>query len=157
VPDDSLWKNVVFRSNNSRSRAFVLALALQGPRNLTNGNAIDPAVALSIYNQKEFHHVYPRAYLKTIAAPGEHNAIANFCMLAASENKAISDKDPHHYLSECINNLSADAEAVFASNVLPSPAAFEYGAATFEQFIDARAALIGTTVRRLCEGLARAQ
>src|SRR5262249_13203668 len=41
APSADLWTEASFRSNNSRSRAFVLALALRGPRNLTNGSVID--------------------------------------------------------------------------------------------------------------------
>ena len=112
-PDPSIWESVIFRSNNSRSRAFILTLAMCGPRNPTNGVAVDPAEALSIFNSKQFHHVYPRAHLKAAAAPGNHNSMANICMLAASENRLISDDDPKVYLPKCIVELGDEAEAVF--------------------------------------------
>jgi hypothetical protein len=101
-----------------------LALALHVPSNLTNGVAIDPAEALSIYNQKQFHHIYPRGHLKKVGAPGNHNSMANICMLAASENRLISDDDPHVYLTQCISNHSDQATAVFGANLLPGPASF---------------------------------
>jgi hypothetical protein len=154
LPSSDIWKTVAFRSNNSRSRAFVLALALKKPRNLTNGTSIDVSEALSIYNQKEFHHIYPRAYLKALKAPGEHNAIANFCMLAASENKVISDQDPHTYLPNCIAQLDGDAETVFASNLLPSPKTFDYTKADYPTFQLTRAPMIGQLVTDLCNGKA---
>ncbi len=153
-PSPDIWKTVAFRSNNSRSRAFVLALALKKPRNLTNGTSIDVSEALSIYNQKEFHHIYPRAHLKALKAPGEHNAIVNFCMLAASENKVISDQDPHVYLPHCVAQLGANAETVFASNLLPSPKSFVYTKADYPTFQSARAPLIGQLVADLCDGKA---
>ncbi len=53
-----------FRSNTSRSRAYILALAAKSPRNITNGARIDTDDALSMYNKKQYHHFYPRAYLK---------------------------------------------------------------------------------------------
>lgn len=152
LPTDDLWVSIVFRSNNSRSRAFILMLAINRPRNLTNGVAIDPAQALSIYNQKEFHHVFPRAYLKANSVPGEHNAIVNFCMLAASENKAISDDDPHVYLPRCAENLGAASAAVFATNLLPDPATFEYSSASFSDFISARAPVLTARGTALCSG-----
>lgn len=151
-PNPDIWGSVVFRSNNSRSRAFVLALALGGPRNITNGVAIDPAEALSIFNQKQFHHVYPRAHLKKIKAPGNHNSMANICILAASENRLISDADPHLYLPKCVTDLGSQATAVFASSLLPDPASFPYAKASFEDFSAARTTLIASRVERLCNG-----
>lgn len=151
-PHPSFWSRVPFRSSNSVSVAFALALASLSPRNLTNGAAIDVAVALSHFNKKEFHHVYPRAHLKKEKAAGEHNAVANICMLAASENKAISDNDPKIYVSECVEKLGADADAVFASNLLPVPSQFPYGKVEFMHFIVARCKLIDEAVAALCDG-----
>ncbi len=127
-------------------------LALNGPRNLTNGAAIDPAQALSIYNQKEFHHVFPRAYLKANKIAGEHNAIVNVCMLAASENKLISDDDPHVYLPKCATDLGANSAAVFAANLLPDPANFDYATASFDDFVQVRAPLLTARATKLCDG-----
>ena len=151
-PKVNIWETVVFRSNNSRSRAFVLTLALSRPRNLTNGIAIDPAEALSIFNQKQFHHIYPRSHLKKIDAPGNHNSMANICILAASENRLISDKNPYEYLPDCVSALGNDAKAVFAANLLPDPASFPYATASFTEFSSARASLITAAVDRLCDG-----
>ena len=123
-----------------------------GPRNLTNGIAIDPADALSIYNQKQFHHIYPRAHLKKVGASGNHNSMANICILAASENRLISDDDPHVYLPKCVADLGNQAMAVFAANLLPDPAFFPYATAPFKDFSARRAGLIAAMVERLCEG-----
>ncbi len=152
-PTDDSWSSIAFRSNNSRSRAFILMLALDGPRNLTNGVAIDSTQALSIYNQKEFHHIFPRAYLKANAIKGEHNALSNVCMLAASENKVISDDDPHVYLPMCAANLGTASAAVFAANLLPNPAAFPYQTASFDAFIRARAPMLTARATALCQGI----
>src|SRR5919199_116054 len=54
-PEEDYWKKIVFRSNNSRTRAYILALALRRPCNLTNGAVIDTASALSQFNKKQFH------------------------------------------------------------------------------------------------------
>jgi hypothetical protein len=151
-PRLEIWTSIAFRSNNSRSRAFVLALALSIPRNLTNGIVIDPAEALSIYNQKQFHHVYPRAHLKKTAAVGNHNSMANICILAASENRRISDDDPHLYMPQCISSLGSQATAVFASNLLPDPTSFPYATAPFAEFSAARTELIASMVGKLCAG-----
>ncbi len=101
---DQLVKNA-FRSNNSRSRAYILALAARKPRNLTNGATIDTAEALSQFNKKQFHHIYPRAFLRRIGCREDDNVLANICMLAAAENNAVSDSDPN-ILSACAESCT---------------------------------------------------
>jgi hypothetical protein len=151
-PKSDFWTRVAFRANNSVSLAFILALASKGPRNLTNGASIDVAHALSHFNKKEFHHIYPKNYLKTSGAVGEFNALANICMLASSENKQISDKDPNEYLPLQIQNLDTTANDVFHSNVMPTPSDCDYSILTFSDFLAARSTIIVNLVNSLCEG-----
>lgn len=152
VPTAGQLANTVFRINNSRARAFILALAIRKPRNLTNSAFIDTTEALSNYNRKQFHHIYPRAHLKRVSDPDEHNSIANICMLSASENNAISDQDPKKYLPECIRLLDNEADSVFNSNLMPLPAQFNYADAGYSDFIERRSDLAATYVEELCSG-----
>ena len=152
VPTARTFKNLSFRSNNSRSRALIILLALNAPRNLTNGALIDPEVALSHYNKKQFHHIYPKAYLKREESPGEHNSLANYCMLAASENNAISDSPPYIYLPELVETLGGDAEAVFGSNFMPSPRTTDYANLDYPEFLEARANILVEAVEKLANG-----
>jgi hypothetical protein len=144
--------SVMFRSNVSRSRAYILALAAKGPQNLTNGARIDPAVALSSYNKKQFHHVYPRAYLKRQEIKND-NLLINICMLAAAGNLAVSDDDPHVYLPELAKRLGDNADAVFASNLLPIPSMFDYATASYTEFLNSRTIIARDFVAQLCRGL----
>ncbi len=146
------WTGISFRSNVSRSRAFVLALAAKQPRNLTNGAHIDPAVALSSYNKKQFHHIYPRAHLKRTQTSPNDNLLINICMIAAAGNNAISDSDPNEYLPNCAASLGSEADEVFASNLLPSPSSFDYSRATYQAFLKARAKLVSEFTTGLCSG-----
>jgi len=146
------WKVIAFRSNVSRSRAYVLALAAARPRNLTNGALIDPAQALSSYNKKQFHHVYPRAFLKRIGVNTNDNLLANICMLAAVANNLISDSDPAKYVPATVAKLGTDADEVFRSNILPTPSSFEYATATYDEFLDSRIPLMASVVQKLCAG-----
>lgn len=152
IPSVSSFKNLSFRSNNSRSRALIIVLALKSPKNITNGALIDPEVALSNYNKKQFHHIYPRAHLKRIKAPGEHNSLANFCMLAASENIAVSDDHPNEYLPKLAKSLGDNAEAVFESNFLPSPSNMDYSNLDYADFLEARSQLLLDAINRLAKG-----
>jgi hypothetical protein len=143
---------ISFRSNVSRSRAYVLALAAKHPRNLTNGSYIDPAVALSSYNKKQFHHIFPRAYLKRTKTFLSDNLLINICMIAAAGNNAISDSDPNQYLPECVANLGVEADEVFSSNLLPIPSSFDYSKASYDSFLKVRAKLIAQFAEILCSG-----
>ena len=146
------WMEISFRSNVSRSRAYILALAAKHPRNLTNGAHIDPAVALSSFNKKQFHHIFPRAYLKRQNVPLNDNLLINICMIAAAANNLISDSNPHDYLPECAVRLGADADDVFSSNLLSAPSSFDYSKATYQEFLNMRALIVSDFANLLCLG-----
>ncbi len=151
-PTAKEWTGIAFRSNVSRSRAYILALAARRPRNLTNGSYTDPAIALSSYNKKQFHHVYPRAHLRRIGASTSDNLVINICMIAAAGNNAISDANPNAYLPRCAADLGPSADDVFQSNLLPKPSVFDYSQANYDQFLEARAPLVTELVAELCAG-----
>ncbi|MEM6868672.1 MAG: DUF262 domain-containing protein [Cyanobacteria bacterium P01_C01_bin.121] len=152
VPSARVLTTTAFRSNNSRARAFILALAKVNPRNVTNGASIDTAEALSGYNKKQYHHIHPRAHLRRIEAPGEHNSLANICMLAAAENRAVSDADPNVYLPACLTILGDSGSEVFASNLMPSPNENDYSAMPFAEFMQRRAEVLRSHIATLCDG-----
>lgn len=141
-----------FRIGNSRTRAFALSLAIKQPKNITNGASIDTAIALSQFNKKQFHHIYPKGYLASIGEPLDPNSILNVCMLAASENNSISDSNPTEYLPQCIQQLNAKAEAVFASHLLPSPQSFDYKTAAYSSFLTERESVLSSYWNALCDG-----
>ncbi|MEP6809670.1 MAG: DUF262 domain-containing protein [Chthoniobacterales bacterium] len=141
----------LFRPNNSRTRAFILALAAVHPRNLTNGAQVDTTEALSQFNKKQFHHIYPRAHLRRIKAKEEANALANICMLAAAENNAISDADPQQYVPELMADKD-DADAILRSNVMPAAGEFDYAQADYAEFLQLRATKLSEFSSKLCEG-----
>jgi len=151
-PTVDLLPKLTFRANNSRSRAFALLLALHNPRNITNGTRIDTAEALSIFNKKEFHHIFPQAFLKRAKANGEYNSLVNICMLSASENKIISDSDPKVYLSEKAQDHGSEANRVFSSNLLIDPDVFRYQESDYEQFLSSRSQLIHEKILKVCNG-----
>jgi hypothetical protein len=142
IPKPAEWGKMQFKSNVSRTRAFILALAAAAPRNLSNGLLIDVEYALSSYNKKEYHHVYPRAFLKAIGVGDGANVLGNFIMLTSGTNKAISDRPPKTYLPSLISELGPRADSVFASNLLPLPSVFNYAIADYDDFLAARGELL---------------
>jgi hypothetical protein len=151
-PSDVILKTIEFRSNNSRSRALILALAKRGPLNLTNGAVVDCTEALSSFNKKQFHHIYPKAYLKRTGSGEQHNSLANICIIAASENNRISDSDPNNYLPELAANLGSAADSVFESNYMPAPTQLDYSTLEYSAFLKERSALLQNAIAQLCIG-----
>lgn len=151
-PSAKEWMYIGFRSNVSRSRAYILALASRHPRNLTNGAYIDPAVALSFYNKKQFHHIFPRAHLRRIGTETSDNLVINICMIAAAGNNEISDSNPNKYLPTLAKKLAEDADNVFISNLLMKPSSFDYESATYDAFLEARSKIVADFIERLCAG-----
>jgi hypothetical protein len=151
VPNPSEWAKTQFKSNVSRSRAYILALAAASPRNLPNGMVVDVQNALSSYNKKEYHHVYPRAYLKAIGEGEGSNVLGNIIMLTASSNKTISDSPPAKYVPTLVACLGNSSDAVFVSNLLPPPSSFDYAKSSFADFLAARGPLLSKHVESLIE------
>ena len=142
LPESIEWEESQFKSNVARSRAFILALAARGPRNLTNGMAIDVEYALASYNKKEYHHFFPRAHLKSIGISSKSNVLANIIMITSGSNKLISDTAPSCYVPKIIDALGDDTDEVFESNLLPKPSQFNYSVASYEEFLNARGQLL---------------
>lgn len=152
IPSATVLRSAEFRSNNSRSRALILAFAGLSPRNITNGATIDTAEALSIFNKKQFHHIYPQAHLKREGAKEPHGSVLNICIQAASENNRISDRDPTDYLVEYARSLGASASVVFASNLLPRPDEVDYASLSYSTFLDKRSELVLDRMKKLATG-----
>jgi hypothetical protein len=150
IPTESELKNILFRSDSSRSRAFILMLANSKPRNITNGAQIDPYEALSIYNKKHYHHIYPKAFLKQVESINEESCLLNICMLSASANIAIYKSNPNSYLPKYIKELKDQAEEVFNSNLLPNPTSNDYNRLDYDSFLNIRARIIADQMEKLC-------
>lgn len=93
--------NNTFRVGTAATKTFVLLLANNEPKSLMSGKAVDLEKVLQRYNRSEFHHIYPRAYLRDLSVPDAAiNVLANFCFLSAAENKNIGKKRPAVYIAD---------------------------------------------------------
>lgn len=97
--DKDYFLNNYFRLANARSKTFILLLVSNNPKSFLSGSLIDLDKVLQSYNRAEFHHIYPKAYLKEQSfSDSEINCLANYCFLSASENKKIGRKKPSEYI-----------------------------------------------------------
>ncbi|MHC5895597.1 hypothetical protein [Nostoc sp.] len=58
--------NDTFSLNKASSKSFILLLAKHCPKSILDGSSIDIYKALSIKNQYEFHHIFPKNFLKQL-------------------------------------------------------------------------------------------
>ena len=111
-------RNTKFSKSNPFSRAFVVLLANKNPLDLTNGAAIDIGIALSSFNRKEYHHVFPDAYLKDKKVDTDKiSSMCNFCLLPADSNKKISKQAPSKYFKSVVPEEKY--KTILDNNLLP--------------------------------------
>ncbi len=138
--DARILINQVFSKSNPFTRAFLLLLAQKEPLSLVNGNKIDLGDALSKYNLKEYHHIFPRAFLKGKGVETDRiNSLCNFCFLPSDPNRTISNKPPSEYI---FNVLPASKYSeILNSNLMPLKKEI-YSKNQYEKFLEERAQII---------------
>jgi hypothetical protein len=138
--DKSTLMNQRFSQSSPYTRAFLLLLAQKNPLNLVNGSKIDLGTALSEYNSKEYHHIFPRTFLKNKGVETEEiNSLCNFTFLPADANKTISGKSPSDYIFSV--TPSRAYSKILDSNLMPLRKEI-YQKDQYDKFLEERAALI---------------
>jgi len=136
-----------FSKRNPLTRAFLLLLSKKTPRDLVKGTTIDVTDALSGYNAKQYHHIFPNAFLKRQGFPKDKTfSTANFTFLPSDSNKAISSRKPSDYF----NNIVPQNEFVdiLNSNIIPVRRDL-YDNDNYNDFLEKRAELILAEVDKL--------
>lgn len=132
--------NQGFSKSSPFTRAFLLLLAQQNPLNLVNGNMIDIGAALSAYNSTEYHHIFPRTYLKEKGyEAGKINSLCNFTFIPSDSNKIISGKAPSNYMMSVVP--TRQYSEILNSNLIPVKKEI-YQKNQYEIFLSGRATLI---------------
>jgi len=130
---DSIFSST-WRINSTAAKAALCLMAQLRPKSFLTGSEVDLGSVLAAYNARQFHHIYPKAYLSSQGISfHEANVIANICFLSASENNSISDKNPRQYFQDIPSDL---AEDIFDSAVIPQEA--RDGSLPFSEFINLR-------------------
>lgn len=128
----------------------ILAIALkQGGIDLADGSTATRANLA----KREYHHLFPVAYLARLGVPDEEVYLSLNCALVTwKTNRDISDKEPEHYLAERREgNKLGDAEvkARLASHLIPYD---EMVAGDYKAFLKTRASMVNAAMTKLCIG-----
>lgn len=93
--NSNFFKTQKLSKSNAYVRAVLLMMSKEAPLDLTNGRIIDTGLALSVYNRKEYHHIFPKAFLKSEFSLDDDkiNVIGNFCFFLQVLIKLFLIKD----------------------------------------------------------------
>ncbi len=145
--DSGLFKRT-WRINSTAAKATICMLAQHAPLSFLSASPIDLGTVMSAYNAREFHHIYPKAFLATKGVLfHEANVIANVCMLSSSDNNQISDEDPAEYIKRMPRQKR---KAIFKSALLPT-SDFD-GTSSYADFINQRAEYLAMAASKLISG-----
>ena len=111
------------------------------------GTVVDTANALSEYNRKQYHHIFPNAFLKKQGFPqNKIFSLANFTFLPADSNKKISSRKPSDYF---INLIPQEFfTEILESNLIPVRRDL-YDTDNYNDFLLKRAEIIIAEVDKL--------
>lgn len=144
--DPALFRKT-WRINSTVAKSTICMLAQLSPRSFLTGNLVDLGTAMSAYNSREFHHVYPKAFLATQGIQfHESNIIANVCFLSSVDNRTISDSAPATYMAGID---AAQKSSIAVSSLLPLDAMD--GSKPYADFIVRRSEMLAEAASRLIE------
>ena len=136
-----------FSKANPLTRALLLLMAQHQPLDLIKNSKIDISISLSKYNRKQYHHIFPNAFLKKQGFPaGKIFSLANFCFLPSDSNKKISKKSPSVYFFTLIPQDNFND--ILSSNLIPLTKDL-YVNDNYNDFLDKRAELIINEIDKL--------
>ena len=143
-----LLRDTQFSKANPITRSLLLLMAQYTPLDLIKTTKIDIGTALSQYNRKEYHHIFPEAILKQIEIPRDKiYCVLNFCFLCSDSNKKISKKKPSVYFFELISNVHFNH--ILDSNLIPTDKKV-YQDNDYESFMEKRANLFIIKIDEVC-------
>lgn len=142
--DEDWFLDNRFTVSAVNTKTFVLAMAQKSPRSFVSGVPIGLEDVLQRYNRREFHHLYPRAYLrKQGRANDDINRLANFAFVSATDNKKLGGVAPSNYREQMPNESIAE---ILESAICPESLLDD----DYETFLSERSSMLAAHARKLC-------
>lgn len=148
LPEPQEFMSAGWPKNKDRLARSILALALhKGGVDLADGSP----VSRENLEKREYHHLFPDAYLRRQGVPDDRIYLALNCALVTwTTNRNISDKEPERYLAERLDGTGVDEAEVrsrLTSHLIPYD---EMIAGDYEAFLKRRAELMHRSMADLC-------
>ncbi|TGE27729.1 DUF262 domain-containing protein [Hymenobacter metallicola] len=134
-----------FRVGTVFTKTFVLLLAQKKPLTFISGSPISLASTLKSYNKNEFHHLYPKSFVKTLSNPSyDVNCLANISFMSRVDNNTLGGVAPSVYRAKM--EPKPEVQFKILSHAFCYPTIFNDD---FNAFIDERATLLANEANRL--------
>lgn len=102
---------------------------------------------LSLGNRKEFHHIFPKAYLEKLDSnftSNQINCLANFSILSRTDNNKIKDNAPSKYRAD-MPAEGQERKRILKTHLCP----IEMFEDDYEKFLSLRADLLLEKAKKL--------
>src|SRR6266702_3604088 len=96
------------------------------------------------HHRLQFHHIFPKAVLKSAYTTREADDISNLAFISGKTNRAISDKQPSSYFPPLIEKSGT---IVFENQCIPTKGAL-LGVNSYKSFLQARRSLIAKRINK---------
>ena len=134
-----------FSTNNAISKAIICILASAGPRNFANNsNTRLNNSWLKASTSRNYHHFFPKGYLKKIGNNELANSLANITLIDAYSNNSIKDKDPKTYITEFMK-INPEVENTLKTHFI-NLNTFGVLENDYNKFLNKRAAMIAKQI-----------
>ncbi|MET7766873.1 DUF262 domain-containing protein [Streptomyces sp. NPDC005393] len=157
TPRPALWRSSSFSRRNAPSKLLGLLLSYAEPLDLATGQRIDVGKALSWQNDKEFHHFFPRAHLRSKGvSQARANVCGNLVMLTSLSNIWITDRAPSQYLRDLCDTEGETAVRQRLASCLVEEDAFQAALRDdYDAFLRARSETLHRQLVKLLGGTER--
>jgi hypothetical protein len=140
-----------FSAGNSYCKAVLCLLAYHEPKDFhTNGKVILDNSYLKVANSKNYHHFFPKKFLKKSGIRNE-NSIVNITFVSADLNKRkIGAKAPSVYIQDFYDQ-NDDLPHTLESHLIPGIEASGISSNDYDVFLQKRATAIFTELKNRIE------
>lgn len=151
------WRTVTTRQQGLY-RATVALTLLQRPRDFHTGAPLTPELIEA--GKIDDHHVFPRAYLRSVGKGDAVDSVLNHCLIDRATNIRVARQAPSAYLEEMRTELGPILDEVLRSHRLPTGRTSPLATDDFEAFLDWREqaldeALVAVTGKEAPAGASR--
>lgn len=144
-------KLIQFSSGNAFCKSILCLFAFNQPKSFdTNGSVILDNSNLKIATSRNYHHFFPKKFLKDNNNSAEPNLISNITLIDGYSNKhIIGKKSPKEYI-EILSSENSEIAESLKSHFILNVSDFGIDENNYEIFIDERSKVIASA---LCKKL----
>jgi hypothetical protein len=135
-----------FSAGSSYVKAILCLLAGQKPRNLDDdSDVILDNSNLKIASSRNYHHFFPKAYVKKHFKNAEPNLVANIALIDAASNNKIRAKAPSFYMEE-FKRSNSKLAASLKSHLIANTKTSGISTNDYDKFVKTRSEAIAAAL-----------